>query len=116
MDLVAYHIQPVEKDVFLKLTNDRDRDVFIETFWKQRDPTPGTPENEYRDELKKRFQYCNEFYGRNTTRPSWKTDQGRIHMILGPPQGIERFEATIGVVPCTDPHPVSRPFCQQLFE
>jgi len=101
MELVAYHIQPVEKDVFLKLTTDRDRDVFIETFWKQRDPTPGTPENEYRDELKKRFQYCNEFYGRNTTRPGWKTDQGRIHMILGPPQGIERFEATIGVVPCT---------------
>jgi GWxTD domain-containing protein len=101
LDLVAYHIQPVEKDVFLKLTNDRDRDVFIETFWKQRDPTPGTPENEYRDEIKKRFQYCNEYYGRNTTRPGWKTDQGRIHMILGPPQGIERFEATIGVVPCT---------------
>jgi len=101
LDLVAYHIQPVEKDVFLKLANDRDRDIFMETFWKQRDPTPGTPENEYRDEIKKRFQYCNEYYGRNTTRPGWKTDQGRIHMILGPPQGIERFEATIGVVPCT---------------
>jgi GWxTD domain-containing protein len=101
LDLVAYHIQPVEKDVFLRLTNDRDRDVFIETFWKQRDPTPGTPENEFRDELKKRFQYCNEWLGRNTTRPGWKTDQGRIYMILGPPQGIERFEATLGVVPCT---------------
>jgi len=101
LDLVAYHIQPVEKDVFLRLTNDRDRDVFIETFWKQRDPTPGTPENEFRDELKKRFQYCNEWLGRNTTRPGWQTDQGRIYMILGPPQGIERFEATIGVVPCT---------------
>jgi hypothetical protein len=25
---------------------------------------------------------------------------GRIHMVLGPPQGIERFEATIGIVPC----------------
>jgi GWxTD domain-containing protein len=101
LDLVAYHIQPIEKDVFLKLTNDRDRDIFIETFWKQRDPTPGTPENEYREELQKRFKYCNEFYGRNTTRPGWMTDQGRIHMILGPPQGIERFEATIGLVPCT---------------
>jgi GWxTD domain-containing protein len=101
LDLVAYHIQPVEKDVFLRLANDRDRDVFIETFWKQRDPTPGTPENEFRDELKKRFQYCNEWLGRNTTRPGWQTDQGRIYMILGPPQGIERFEATIGVVPCT---------------
>lgn len=49
LNVVAYHIQPVEKDVFMKLTNDRDRDVFVETFWKQRDPTPGTPENEYKD-------------------------------------------------------------------
>lgn len=101
LDLVAYHIQPVEKDVFLQLANDRDRDVFMATFWKQRDPTPGTPENEYRDELEKRFKYCNEFLGRNTTRPGWQTDQGRIYMVLGAPQGIERFEATIGLVPCT---------------
>ncbi|MCK7479399.1 MAG: GWxTD domain-containing protein [Candidatus Moduliflexus flocculans] len=100
LDLVAYHIQPVEKDVFMKLTSDRDRDVFVETFWKQRDPTPGTPENEYRDELVKRFKYCNEFYGRGTTREGWKTDMGRIHMILGPPASVEHFEASIGLVPC----------------
>jgi GWxTD domain-containing protein len=100
MNLVAYHIQPIEKDVFLKLTNDRDRDVFVETFWKQRDPTPGTPENEYKDELVKRFKYCNEFYGRGTTREGWRTDMGRIHMILGPPASVEHFEATIGLVPC----------------
>jgi GWxTD domain-containing protein len=100
LNLVAYHIQPVEKDVFLKLTNDRDRDVFIETFWKQRDPTPGTPENEYRDEIIKRFQYVNEFLGRTTTREGWRTDMGRIYMILGPPASIERFDATLGLVPC----------------
>lgn len=100
LDLVAYHIQPVEKDVFLKLTNDRDRDIFVDTFWKQRDPTPGTPENEYKDEIEKRFKYCNEFYGRGTTREGWKTDMGRIHMVLGPPASVEHFEASIGLVPC----------------
>jgi len=100
LNLVAYHIQPVEKDVFMKLTTDRDRDVFVETFWKQRDPTPGTPENEYRDEIVKRFKYCNQFYGRGTTREGWKTDMGRIHMILGPPASVEHFEASIGLVPC----------------
>lgn len=98
--LVAYHIQPIERDVFLQLTNNRDRDLFMETFWKQRDPTPGTPENEYRDELLKRFQYVNEFLGRATTREGWRTDMGRYYMILGPPASIERFDATIGLVPC----------------
>jgi GWxTD domain-containing protein len=100
LNLVAYHIQPVEKDVFLRLTNDQDRDVFMEAFWRQRDPTPGTPENEYKDELLKRFKYVNEFYGRATTRAGWRTDMGRIHMILGPPASVEHFEATIGLVPC----------------
>jgi GWxTD domain-containing protein len=100
LDLVAYHIQPVERDVFMQLTNNRDRDLFMETFWKQRDPTPGTPENEYKDELLKRFRYVNEFLGRGTTRRGWRTDMGRIYMVLGPPASIERFEATIGLVPC----------------
>jgi GWxTD domain-containing protein len=100
LKLVAYHIQPVERDVFMQLTNARDRDLFIETFWKQRDPTPGTPENEYRDEIIKRFHYVNEFLGRATTREGWRTDMGRYYMILGPPASIERFDATIGLVPC----------------
>jgi GWxTD domain-containing protein len=99
LHLVAYHIQPVERDVFMQLRNERDRDIFIETFWKQRDPTPGTPENEYRDELVKRFQHVNEFFGRNTTREGWRTDMGRFYMILGPPQGTESFEGTLGAVP-----------------
>lgn len=100
LNLVAYHIQPVEREVFLQLTNNRDRDLFMDTFWKQRDPTPGTPENEYKDELVKRFQYVNQFYGRSTVRAGWKTDMGRIHMVLGPPASVDRFEASIGLVPC----------------
>ena len=100
LDCVAYHIQPVERDVFMQLASNRDRDLFMETFWKQRDPTPGTPENEYRDELLKRFRYVNEFLGRGTTRAGWRTDMGRMYMVLGPPSSIERFEATMGLVPC----------------
>lgn len=100
LKLVSYIILPVEKDVFLKLTSDRDRDIFIETFWKQRDPTPGTPENEYRDEHLRRFQHANKFYGRGTTREGWQTDMGRIYIILGPPASIERFETSLDIVPC----------------
>jgi GWxTD domain-containing protein len=100
LKLVQYIIQPVEKEVFLKLTSDRDRDIFIETFWKQRDPTPGTPENEYKDEHIKRFNYANTYYGRGTTRKGWQTDMGRIYIILGPPVSIERFESTSWVLPC----------------
>lgn len=98
LKLVSYIIQPEEKDVFLRLANDRERDIFIETFWKQRDPTPGTPQNENKDEHMKRFIHANQRYGRNTPREGWMTDQGRIYIILGEPAGVETFE-TSGIYP-----------------
>jgi GWxTD domain-containing protein len=99
LKLVNYIILPVERSVFLSLTSGMDRDVFIKTFWKQRDPTPETPENEYRDENARRFAHVNKFFKRGTSREGWMTDMGRIYMILGEPQGIQRFEA-LGVFPC----------------
>ena len=100
LKLVNYIIFPIEKDAFLQLTIDRDRDLFIESFWKQRDPTPATPQNEYRDEIIKRFQYANTFYRRGTTREGWMTDMGRIYILLGPQSSIERFEGVAGIHPC----------------
>ena len=94
LKLVSCIIQPIEKEVFLQLDNDRERDVFIEMFWKQRDPTPGTPVNEYKDEIAERFKYVNRTFGRSTVREGWQTDMGRFYMVLGPPDGIERFETS----------------------
>ncbi|MFH1962546.1 MAG: GWxTD domain-containing protein [bacterium] len=100
LKLTRYIILPQEKEVFMQLSADRDRDIFIETFWKQRDPTPGTPQNEYKDEHIKRFLYANKYLGRGTPREGWMTDMGRIHIILGPSASTERFEGTQGIYPC----------------
>jgi GWxTD domain-containing protein len=99
LKLTTTFILPAERDVFMSLANDRERDIFIEAFWKQRDPTPATPQNEYKDEMEKRFKYVNEFYRRGTVREGWMTDMGRIYMILGPARSIERFEGTAGLYP-----------------
>jgi GWxTD domain-containing protein len=96
---VAYIITPKERDVFLKLGSDRERDIFIEAFWKQRDPTPGTPKNEFREEHYKRVQYANKFYGRSTPLPGWKTDRGRIYIILGEPKSIDTNDTIQNVYP-----------------
>ena len=98
LKITAYIMYPVEKDVFLKLTNNRDRDIFMESFWKQRDPTSGTPQNEYKDEIMRRFHYVTQFYSRGTTREGWTTDRGRIYMILGAPVSKEDFHEQ-GVIP-----------------
>ncbi|MFZ2054394.1 MAG: GWxTD domain-containing protein, partial [Candidatus Aminicenantales bacterium] len=96
---VVYIVTPTERDVFRKLETDRERDIFIEAFWKHRDPTPGTPRNEFRDEHYQRRKYANEYFGRGTPRPGWMTDRGRIHIILGPPKNIEDYDSINGVYP-----------------
>jgi GWxTD domain-containing protein len=94
---VATIITPREKDVFLKLQTDRERDAFIEAFWKQRDPTPGTPENEFRAEHLRRLAYADSIYGRGAQRRGRFTDRGRIYIILGPPRTVETVDTINGV-------------------
>lgn len=89
---VAYIISPKEKEVFLQLETDRERDLFIEGFWKQRDPDPSTPENEFKKEHYRRLEYANKHFGRDTPGPGWRTDMGRIYIILGEPKTVESFE------------------------
>jgi len=88
---VVYIITPTEKDVFLQLETDRERELFIEAFWKHRDPTQGTPENEFKKEHSRRINYANYNLGRGVPKPGWKTDRGRIYIILGEPRDIERI-------------------------
>src|SRR5712692_687380 len=47
---VVYIISKEEKDAFLRLTRDEDRDRFMEEFWEIRNPTPGSPVNEFKEE------------------------------------------------------------------
>ncbi len=84
---VVYIITPEEKSAFKQLSNDEERDQFIEQFWLRRDPTPDTPENEYKEEHYRRIAYANEHFAAGI--PGWKTDRGRIYIMWGPPDQIE---------------------------
>ena len=100
LDFTRYIMLDKERDVFMQLQTHRDRDVFIVAFWKQRDPTPGTPQNEYKDEHQERFNEANRRFGRTSVREGWQTDQGRIWIILGGPVSTERFESPQVIYPC----------------
>ena len=88
---VVYIITPKEKEVFLQLETDRERDLFIEAFWRHRDPTPNTPENEFKKEHYRRINYANQWFGKESPGPGWRTDMGRIYITLGEPKTIDRF-------------------------
>ena len=84
---VRYIITPEEMTAFKQLSNDEERDQFIEQFWLRRDPTPDTPENEYKEEHYRRIAYANEHFPAGI--PGWRTDRGRIYIMYGPPDTIE---------------------------
>jgi GWxTD domain-containing protein len=96
---VVYIITPKEKDVFLRLESDRDRALFVEAFWKQRDPDPTTEENEFRKEHYRRVQYANQNFGKDSPGPGWRSAMGRIYIILGEPKAIDKFENLYDIKP-----------------
>ena len=59
---VVWIISDEERAAFKQLSNDEERDNFIEAFWQRRDPTPDTEENEYKEEHYRRIAYANEHF------------------------------------------------------
>ncbi len=84
---VPYIITDDEKKAFLSLSNDEERDAFIESFWLRRNPNPDSPENEYREEHYRRIAYANEHFAAG--KPGWKTDRGHIYIAFGPADSID---------------------------
>lgn len=82
-----YIIRDEERIAFISLRTDEERKRFIEQFWLRRDPTPGTPENEYKDEHYRRIAFANAHF--RSGIPGWKTDRGRVYIEFGPPDEIE---------------------------
>lgn len=96
---VVYIITPKEKDVFLQMETDRERDIFIDAFWKIRDPDPNTPENEFMKEHFRRINYANQYFGKESPGEGWRSDMGRIYIILGDPDTVDRYENLSEIYP-----------------
>jgi len=90
---VVYIIQPDERAAFLKLATDAERDHFIQQFWDRRNPHPEDPRhNAFKDEHYRRLAYADERFVAPPI-PGWRTDRGRIYIVYGPPDEIERDPA-----------------------
>src|SRR5437879_12940985 len=73
---VAYIITKDERDSFLKLTNDEDREKFIETFWEIRHPSARSPTNTYQHEIYQRIAFPDARFGISPGVEGWCTNRG----------------------------------------
>lgn len=73
-----------ERKIFRKLTTNEARERFIENFWEIRDPTPYTEDNEFKLEMERRYEHVTKYFKEGPI-PGWKTDRGRIYLVLGTP-------------------------------
>src|SRR6266699_2566734 len=84
---VTYIISPEERNAFLQLDTNEEREQFIEQFWLRRSSNPDLPENDFKDEHYRRIAYANEHFASGI--PGWKTDRGRMYIMWGPADEVE---------------------------
>ena len=80
-------VTPAEARAIKTLKTDEERENFIATIWRRRDPDPDTEENEFREQFYERIAYANVHF--SSGKPGWMTDRGRIYIRWGKPDSIE---------------------------
>jgi len=84
---VIYIISPEERNAFLQLDTNEEREQFIEQFWLRRSSNPDLPDNDFKEEHYRRIAYANEHFASGI--PGWKTDRGRLYIMWGPADEVE---------------------------
>jgi len=92
---VRYIISREEDKTYKTMRTEQERANFIDIFWRRRDPTPKTDYNEFKERFRNRALDCNRLYS-ETSMPGWKTDMGKIHILLGPPDEMVRDRVARG--------------------
>src|SRR5687768_7557164 len=86
----ATHIMTKEDLAAWKnIKDDAAAQAFIDLFWAKRDPSPGTPINEFRDEFDARVKYADDNFTRQRTKGSM-SDRGKVLIIMGAPNRVQR--------------------------
>ncbi len=92
-EYVKYIASEVEREQYKLLTDLKARQNFLFEFWKRRDPNPASTENEYKREYYERIQVANRSFTTGM-REGWNSDRGRVLIVYGQYDEIERVSST----------------------
>jgi Ca-activated chloride channel family protein len=81
-------LQTSERDAFLRLETDAQRDAFIEDFWRRRDIADGTTNHAARARYFERLEYVKENF------EAVASDRGKVYLLQGPPMATYNINCT----------------------
>ncbi len=81
-----------KKDVeAMRSASEDEREALFDEYWQKRDPTPDTQRNELKEEFFRRIDFSNRNFTEITTgRSGWQTDRGKIFVVYGAPDNVDR--------------------------
>ncbi|HEX7706558.1 MAG TPA: GWxTD domain-containing protein [Thermoanaerobaculia bacterium] len=82
-----------EVSAWKNVRTNEEAKAFIDRFFARRDPTPGTPANEYREGFEERIRIANQNFG--AALPGAMTDRGRVFILLGAPTRIRKSQQAL---------------------
>jgi len=97
VDQLVHIAEPRELKALRDSAVDKRLEMF-EAFWKAKDPTPDTPENEWENEYYRRIRFADQHYT-NPYRRGWRTDFGMVYIKYGEPDQVERYPFELGNKP-----------------
>jgi GWxTD domain-containing protein len=89
---VRYLLTRDEDARFRRLKSEDERRAFVVEFWAKRDPTPGTPKNEFKETYVRRLELVAATFPPPEGR-GWEEDRGRVTLLLGAPDQVEVIES-----------------------
>jgi GWxTD domain-containing protein len=78
-----------ERNIWRSLDGSEPKRKFLTKFWRDRDPDPGMPGNEAYEVYKERIVVSNNQF-RTAYRQGWRSDRGRVYILYGAPDYVER--------------------------
>ena len=81
----AYFLTPAERTEWKSVATDADAEKFILLYWARRDPSPGTPQNEFRDEVGRRIAAADQQFKMARYKRGADSARGRLLIVLSSP-------------------------------
>jgi len=92
-EIMLYLTTKEDRKFYKNLTNPEAKRKFILSIWQSKTGYQGLKGMNYREFYLSRVREANKHY-KTTGKKGWKSDQGRVFILYGPPTNIERFPST----------------------